>query len=248
MKRRGFTLVEILVVVALLGALAALLFPVLARGREAGRQTTCLSNLRQQGVAIALYAEDYDGFFPWAMDPESRLVRAEIRSPVIMPDIRLVLEPYLRAGPVYQCPSDPGNQLFRPSFYASIGSSYSYNWYLAFFRESEATLDDATDTYLCSDGPFWHVGSTWRDGRTNELFADLHAKSVPWLSYVETVAVWVDDAGNPRHATSSSSAAPRGQADLGGFRVEPVQGAGAAGRSHRWRRIEEGDYEVHPAG
>jgi len=57
---RGFTLIELLVAIAVIAILAAILFPVFARARENARRSSCTSNLKQQGLAIMQYAQDYD--------------------------------------------------------------------------------------------------------------------------------------------------------------------------------------------
>src|SRR5688572_11387890 len=64
MKRRGFTLIELLVVIAIIAILAAILFHVFAQAREAARSTACLSNLKQIGLSVHMYAQDYDEEFP----------------------------------------------------------------------------------------------------------------------------------------------------------------------------------------
>jgi prepilin-type N-terminal cleavage/methylation domain-containing protein len=62
----GFTLIELLVVIAIIAILAAILFPVFAQARERARTATCISNLRQIGVANQMYVQDYDERFPFA--------------------------------------------------------------------------------------------------------------------------------------------------------------------------------------
>jgi prepilin-type N-terminal cleavage/methylation domain-containing protein/prepilin-type processing-associated H-X9-DG protein len=62
--KRGFTLIELLVVIAIIAILAAILFPVFARAREQARQSSCLSNQKQIGLAIIMYAADHDETLP----------------------------------------------------------------------------------------------------------------------------------------------------------------------------------------
>jgi len=63
-RSRGFTLIELLVVIAIIAILAAILFPVFARARENARRTSCLSNIKQFGLAVMQYVQDYDETYP----------------------------------------------------------------------------------------------------------------------------------------------------------------------------------------
>jgi len=73
MRRKGFTLIELLVVIAIIAILAAILFPVFAKAREKARQASCLSNLKQIGLAIMMYADDYDQTYPLFSAHESNV-------------------------------------------------------------------------------------------------------------------------------------------------------------------------------
>src|SRR5262245_8613142 len=78
-NRRGFTLIELLVVIAIIAILAAILFPVFAQAREKARGTSCLSNLKQVGLGVSMYMQDYDGNFPmmqwWTRGTNNQVVQ-----------------------------------------------------------------------------------------------------------------------------------------------------------------------------
>ncbi|HPO14128.1 MAG TPA: type II secretion system protein [Candidatus Hydrogenedentes bacterium] len=65
-RRSGFTLLELLIVIAVIGILAAILLPALARAREASRRCSCMSNLSQLGMALQMYAEENNRMLPWS--------------------------------------------------------------------------------------------------------------------------------------------------------------------------------------
>ena len=88
--RSGFTLIELLVVIGIIAVLAAIFFPVFASAREKARQTQCLSNLRQMGMASFQYAEDYDeALVPW---------RVRDNSPRYQSVWCGLIQPYLKNG------------------------------------------------------------------------------------------------------------------------------------------------------
>jgi len=93
-RDRGFTLIEVLVVIAIIAILAAMLFPVFARAREMARKTSCMSNLRQLGMANHMYAQDWMGKFvvePTQNNPHPGLCRA--------------LYPYVGSRHIFYCPA-----------------------------------------------------------------------------------------------------------------------------------------------
>jgi prepilin-type N-terminal cleavage/methylation domain-containing protein/prepilin-type processing-associated H-X9-DG protein len=109
-RRHGFTLIELLVVIAIIAILAALLFPVFARARERGRQTQCLSNLRQLGMALHEYVDNWDDTYPsWYAIPLE--VNGRHYPDQNFVDLKyywkFLLMPYLGSKDVFLCPSNP---------------------------------------------------------------------------------------------------------------------------------------------
>jgi prepilin-type N-terminal cleavage/methylation domain-containing protein/prepilin-type processing-associated H-X9-DG protein len=98
--RKGFTLIELLVVIAIIAILAAILFPVFARAREKARQTSCLTNLKNMGLAIQMYAGDYDEVLPLGYDEFAFRVYKDERGFWVGK-----IEPYVKNWQIFDCPS-----------------------------------------------------------------------------------------------------------------------------------------------
>ena len=102
-RARAFTLIELLVVIAIIAILAAILFPVFAQAREKARQAGCLSNMKQLGLAVTMYASDYDESLPmWHWG------RRDQPQPLIWYH---ALKPYVKNLAVYVCGSDQRKSL-----------------------------------------------------------------------------------------------------------------------------------------
>jgi prepilin-type N-terminal cleavage/methylation domain-containing protein/prepilin-type processing-associated H-X9-DG protein len=94
--RKAFTLIELLVVIAIIAILAAILFPVFAQAKEAAKKTVCLSNMKEVGLAVIMYLNDYDDVFPLSQhSPDLGQVPAS--APQTVP-WQYVTNPYVKNG------------------------------------------------------------------------------------------------------------------------------------------------------
>ncbi len=106
MQKRAFTLIELLVVIAIIAILAAILFPVFAQAREKARQTSCLSNLKQIGLAQMQYVQDYDETYPMAYYYKNNTATTNGGSTGGYVTWTVLMYPYIKSAQVFVCPSD----------------------------------------------------------------------------------------------------------------------------------------------
>ena len=100
-QRKGFTLIELLVVIAIIAILAAILFPVFGRARENARRSSCQSNLKQIGLGVVQYAQDYDERMPSTAMGGSNW--------------QINLQPYIKSYQLFACPSNTRNATPAPA-------------------------------------------------------------------------------------------------------------------------------------
>lgn len=102
--RKAFTLIELLVVIAIIAILAAILFPVFAKAKEAAKKTACLSNTKQNALAVMMYTTDYDGGFP--MVAYGTNGTGAIPGSTVIYSVFDAIVPYTRNKEIFVCPSE----------------------------------------------------------------------------------------------------------------------------------------------
>ncbi len=155
--RRAFTLIELLVVIAVITILAAILYPVFAQAREKARQTSCVSNLRQIGLAVAMYVQDNEGY-PVHSSASSVTPRTR------WPDY---IHPYVKNEGLFLCVSIPRDLARKPFAHnpSILYGGYGYNYqYLGNSRfpfsapDAQVTVPAQTFAFADTQGCGWDAG------------------------------------------------------------------------------------------
>lgn len=145
-RREGFTVIETMTVIAIIAILAAILFPVFARAREKARRVSCISNLAQLRIAMAMYAQDHAGWFP-------------------LPNRLGALMPYAKNSQLFKCPSSsPRSEVYEDGSYVDA----------AYLTDAGLRNDDPGSRRVLWDSSFLHsdrANVAYLSGRTESLDA-----------------------------------------------------------------------------
>ena len=218
-ERKAFTLIELLVVIAIIALLAAILFPVFSRARENARKTSCANNLKQIGIGIAQYTQDYDEMMtPVNLDYPPRRTWHSL------------IQPYIKSPQVMTCPSNsrttnvdnsnpPGmRNHYLGNGYNGDANSVWNSWQKPMDVWIRGTPVVTTPTALAdikapaqcinvfehnattdTSGGLWsptNMAFTNHLGTTNFLFVDGHVKSMkPNATAAGGVNMWAGDPG-----------------------------------------------------
>lgn len=218
-RKKGFTLIELLVVIAIIAILAAILFPVFARARENARRASCSSNLKQIGLGVMQYSQDYDEKLP---------ARVYFGGAPGEGSWRDVIQPYVKSTQLFACPSNTGNTQptwprLTPVANGGVPRSYSINGSNgggttggtaptgdAGNSQSLSSLQSVAEIWLVTEsaaGWQWpeinpnsvlaDIGFSGHLGTINWLFADGHVKSLKPTATVTPRNMWtIEDDGN----------------------------------------------------
>jgi prepilin-type N-terminal cleavage/methylation domain-containing protein len=143
----GFTLIELLVVIAIIAILAAILFPVFAQAREQARKISCLSNIKQIGLANTMYLQDYDETFLMAWQPSGAWMAS--------------LDPYIKSSldqqniwntkGIWHCPSDSQGVSISYASNALLAGGGAAAWGLLFPPKALASVDKPASVVFAAE-------------------------------------------------------------------------------------------------
>ena len=160
-KSRGFTLVEMLVVLAIIGGLAAIIYPISRSMIAKSREAACISNLRSLGVGLQTYLQEHNDKMP-------NLNASRASKTEDVPVLDTVLLDYLESSEAFHCPEDKVE-------FEKTGSSYSWNHLQSNLHVSNLYFFGVREDTI----PLIFDKSSWHPSGTNFLFADFASSNKP---------------------------------------------------------------------
>jgi len=199
-NKSAFTLIELLVVIAIIAILAAILFPVFAKVREKARQTSCLSNVKQLGLAFAQYSQDFD-----EKNPNGENINAPGGA-----GWAGEMYPYVKSVQVFRCPDDNTDT---PSYV-----SYGYN------------SNNTTPGYNAAKGPDSSTLSAYNSPAKTVLLFEVTGNAYNGASDAWSVSLPASDPNSDAYYASDGSAgkSPAGMGVLGWATVNNALGGAGA--------------------
>ena len=184
-RTRAFSLIEILVVMGILAILAAIVFPIVSGAKRSTKKVSSISNMRQIGTAIMLYATDYDDMYPHGMPMVWRFARE-----AVAPDLRAhaktapwvedVIRPWGVTDEILKAPGDP-SAIEGDSKFELYGTSYHLQRRPFLQPRSLTSYDRPSEQPLGWEaGQFHDMNKTKREARFVVLYMDGHVDYKPW--------------------------------------------------------------------